>query len=325
MLRCGGIETHLKEFEEQEIDEVQVKKEKTAVQNEEVYPIKKEEIIYDNSYGGFSKNGKEYFIYKNIDNILPSVWCNILCNNFFGTVITDNLGGYTWSRNSRLNRLTAWNNDRILDLPSEIFYIKDEENKNVWTLNSGVIPNKNYYYVTHGFGYTEIKNINDNLKQELEIFVPNEEAVKILKFKIKNLINEERNIKLLLYVKTVLGEDEFLSNGNLYVERESNIIKVKNIFTEESFKNRFMYVTSNQEIKSFTGEKDNFFGKGSILNPDALYTSLNNASGLGRNSCLGIEFSLKFEKFEDKEFYILIGEENNNNNILAKTGVYLDV
>lgn len=313
----GGIETHIKELEENEIDEKVIKNEKIVNINEEILPVKKGKLLYDNSFGGFSEDGKEYLIYKNIENVLPSVWCNILCNNFFGTVVTDNLGGYTWSRNSRLNRLTAWNNDRVIDMPSEIFYIKDEDNKSVWTLNSGVIPNKNYYYIKHGFGYTEVKNLNNNLKQEIEIFVPNEESLKVLKFRMKNLINEERNIKLLIYIKTVLGEDEFLSNGNLYVEKEDNILKIKNVFTEESFKNRIMYLTSNIKINSFTGEKENFFGNGNVLDPDSLYTTLNNKSGFGMNSCLGVEFILKFDKFENKEFYILLGEENNKNNIIS--------
>ena len=106
-------------------------------------------------------------MFKNYENKLPTVWCNILSNPFFGTVVTDNLGGYTWSKNSRLNRLTAWNNDSSIDLPSEIIYIKDEDTKKVWTLNTSVAPNDNYYHVIHGFGYSQFKNTNHNLFQEL--------------------------------------------------------------------------------------------------------------------------------------------------------------
>ena len=312
----GGLETVIKELEDAEKEEISIKKERIANIDHEIYSLKKENLLYDNSFGGFSLDGKEYFIYKNKENLLPSVWCNVICNNFFGTVITDNLGGYTWSKNSRLNRLTAWNNDRIIDLPSEIFYIKDEDNKSVWTLNSGIIPNENYYYITHGFGYTKFKNLNDNFNQELEIFVPNEESLKIMKFRIKNLINEDRKIKLLVYVKTVLGEDEILSNGNLFVEEYNNILKIKNVFSENDFQNKTMYITSDLEINSFTGEKDNFFGQGNIYEPDGLYTNLNNKSGFGKNSCVGIEFYLKFKKFEDKNFYIIIGEENKFEEIL---------
>ena len=283
----GGIDHYVKALEEKELVINDIKKEKCTVENMEIYPLKKEKLLFDNSYGGFLEGGKEYFIYKNNESKLPSVWCNILANNFFGTVITDNLGGYTWSKNSRLNRLTAWNNDRILDIPSEIFYIKDEDNKCIWTLNSGVIPNNNYYYITHGFGYTKEKNINDNLSEELEIFVPNEDSLKIYKFKLKNLINEERRIKLVVYIKTVLGEDEFLTNGNLKVQKIDNLIIIKNEFrNEENFKNNIMFVSSNLNIISYTGEKENFFGEGDLTNPDSLYTHLNSSNGLGKNSCL---------------------------------------
>ena len=306
----GNIETYVKELEEINIKEL--KRERNNNLNFEIYPLKKDELLYDNSYGGFTPDGKEYYIYTNEENKLPAVWCNILTNKFFGTVVTNNLGGYTWSKNSRLNRLTAWNNDRVLDIPSEIFYIKDEENKAVWTLNSGVIPNKNYYYITHGFGYSKFRNTNDNFNQELEIFVPNEESLKILKFRMKNLVNEERRVKFIIYIKTVLGEDEIFTNGNLKVEKNDNTLLIKNVLGgEECFKNKVMYIIPDIKINSFTGNKENFFGEGDILNPDVLYRNLDNSSGIGKNSCIGIEFILRFKKFEDKNFNIMIGQANN--------------
>lgn len=308
----GNIETYMKELEEKEKNISELRRDRNTTLNLEVYPVKKEELLYDNSYGGFLNNGAEYYIYTNQDNKLPAVWCNILANKFFGTVVSNNIGGYTWNKNSRLNRLTAWNNDRVLDVPSEIFYVKDEDNKVVWTLNSGVIPNKNYYYITHGFGYSKFKNTNDNLSQELEVFVPSEESQKILKFRIKNLVNEERKIKFVVYIKAVLGEDELFTNGNLKVEKEDNTLLIKNIFcNEECFKNKIMYVLPDIKINSFTGNKESFFGEGDILNPDCLYRCLDNSSGLGKNSCIGIEFVLKMKKLEDKRFNIIIGQAND--------------
>ena len=307
------IGEYIREHEDRECKE-EIKREKHEL-NLEVYPLKKEKLFFDNSFGGFNQEGNEYLIYKNKENTLPAVWCNIFGNSFLGTVVTDNLGGYTWGKNCRLNRLTAWNNDKVLDVPSEIFYIKDEDNKAIWTLNSGVIPNENYYYITHGFGYSKILNTNDNLRQEIDIFVPNEEPIKIINFKIRNLINEDRNIKLVVYLKAVLGEDEYLTNRNLYVEKRDNILKIKNAFKDENFKDKFMFVTSNLKINSFTGEKDDFFGNGDILNPDALYKNLNNLSGIGKSSCIGVEFLLKLSKFEEKNFNLIIGEESLENKI----------
>jgi len=278
-------------------------------------PLNKEELLYDNEFGGFSKDGKEYKIFKNIDNKLPAVWCNVLSNQFFGSVVTDNLGGYTWNKNSRLNRLTAWNNDSNMDLPSDIIYLKDEDNKEIFTLNTSVMPNENYYYVTHGFGYSNFKNTNNNLIQELNVFVPNEESFKVLNFRIKNIVNEERRIKLLLYFKTVLGEDEYFTNGNLEVEKSGNILFINNVFADESFKGKRMYIASSEAIGSFTGEKINFFGEGDLKNPEALYRNLNNLSGIGKDSCVGIEINLKIGKFEDKKINILIGQEDSKEKI----------
>ena len=313
----GGLANHIKEFEEKEKREAKdTFKKEVRNDNDEVFPMKKEYLLYENEYGGFSEDGKEYKIIKNKENKLPAVWCNILSNQFFGTIVTDNLGGYTWNRNSRLNRLTAWNNDSVMDLPSEIFYIKDEETRKIWTLNTSVLPNDNYYYITHGFGYSLFKNINSNLLQELEIFVPNEESFKVLNFRIKNMANAERRIKLVVYFKTVLGEDEYLTNGNLEVQKSGNIIFVNNVFSEDVFKDKIMYITSDIPINSFTGEKENFFGEGDLFKPDALYKNLNNSSGLGKNSCVGIEFIIRLDKFEDKRFSIYVGQESSKEKII---------
>jgi len=118
-----------------------------------------------------------------------------------------------------------------------------------------------------------------------------------------------------VYIKTALGEDEFLSNGNLKVEKNRNTLFVKNVFKEESFRDKIMYITSDIKMNGFTGEKEDFFGEGSILEPDSLYSHLNGSSGIGKNSCVGIEFILKFKKLENKKFNIIIGEANNEEEI----------
>ena len=87
--------------------------------------INLQNLLYFNEYGGFSSDGKEYIININKDKKLPLSWSNILANEKFGTVVTENMGGYTWYKNSRLNRITAWNNDPVRDVQSEIIYFSD--------------------------------------------------------------------------------------------------------------------------------------------------------------------------------------------------------
>ena len=308
----GDLLAFLKDMKEEIIEnKIVIQKRKLPKVTQEILPLKKENVIFPNEFGGFSEDGKMYLIYKNQENKLPAVWSNILANKFFGTVVTDNLGGYVWSKNSRLNRLTAWNNNSLYDLPSEIYYVKDENNGESWTLNTSVKPNPNYYYITNGFGFTSFQNSHNNLIQTVDIFVPNEQSIKILNFRFKNIINEVRNIKMLVYIKPVLGEDEILTNGNIKVACNNNIILAKNVFANENFKDRIMYVSCNEKIKSFTGNKSSFFGNGNIHEPDALYRNLDGDSGLGKNSCIAFEIEFEIEKLADKTFSVFIGEEDN--------------
>jgi cyclic beta-1,2-glucan synthetase len=42
-------------------------------------------------------------------------WCHIYCNDTFGTMVSQNSLGFTWTENSREKRLTPWSNDIMLD------------------------------------------------------------------------------------------------------------------------------------------------------------------------------------------------------------------
>ena len=57
-----------------------------------------------------------------------------MANEKFGTLVTESMGGYSWHKNSRLNRVTAWQNYACYDIPSEIIYLKDMQTKKVWSL-----------------------------------------------------------------------------------------------------------------------------------------------------------------------------------------------
>ena len=100
-------------------------------------PLDANELKYCNEYGGFSKDGTEYHIRVNKEERLPTVWSNIMANENFGTVVTEGMGGYVWYKNSRLRKtLTAWNNNQVTDVPSEIIYLEDMESKKYMVFRS---------------------------------------------------------------------------------------------------------------------------------------------------------------------------------------------
>ena len=102
----------------------------------------------------------------------PTVWSNILANEKFGSLVTEGLGGYTWYKNCRLNRITDFSNDSFLDKASERIYVEDKNNKKTWQLSLGEKADTNNYYITYGFGYAVYEHECNNLKQKNTVFVP---------------------------------------------------------------------------------------------------------------------------------------------------------
>ena len=272
-----------------------------------------EELKYYNEYGGFSEDGKEYHIKVNKNNKLPTVWSHMLTNPNFGTVVTESMGGYTWSKNSRLNKLTAWGNNHITDIPSEIMYLKDEDSNVFWSIGSFPAPDNDDYYIKYGFGYAKYTHTSYDIHQELEVFVPEKDSVKINILNLRNNSVTKKNLKLVYYIKPVLAEDEIKSNGyiNLEINRESNLITFKNLYNTD-FKNSIGFVSSSEKIIAFTGNKKNFIGEGNLSKPDGIINmNLDNQNGIGSDACVAIELNIKLDALSEKEVIIMLGCEED--------------
>ena len=318
--KIGGIENNLKEIEEEFIEnyreianEEQIKN--LDYDNSEEFNIleDKQDLKYYNEYGAFSSDGREYLISVNKNKRLPTVWSNILANEKFGTVITESLGGYTWYKNSRLNRLTAWENDTINDTPSECIYIKNLDNQESWSLGLNPMPDDKNYNVIFGFGYCKYIHKSQGIEQEMEVFVPREDSIKVGILKLRNTTSRKKRLKIIYYAKPVLGEDEIKSNRfmDLTFDINNNVLYASNLYNNE-FEKDIMYVSCSEKIKSYTGDKSFFFGQGGIQKPDGLRKiTLNNENSLGKNSCMAYEIEVELKSFSEKSISILLGAEES--------------
>ena len=273
----------------------------------------KENLKYYNEYGAFSPDGKEYLISINKEKKLPIVWSHILANENFGTIVTENMGGYTWYKNSRLNRITSWHNRAFQDIPSEVIYMQDIESGKAWSLGAGPMPDGNNYNIIYGFGYAKYIHQSYDILQELDMFVPNEDKVKIGILKLNNKSLTKKKLRIIYYLKPVLGEDEIKTNEciNLKFDKNSNLIEAENLYTTD-FSN-FVFVSSSEKIKSYTGDKKFFLGEGGLTNPDGLKKyRLNNENSLGKTSCLAIEIEISLDSLSEKEIVLMLGADDNN-------------
>ncbi len=175
------------------------------------------------------------------------------------------------------------------------------------------MPDDKNYNVIYGFSYAKYIHKSDGIEQELEVFVPKEDSIKVQILKLKNTTQAKKRLKLIYYTKPVLGEDGVKSNGyiNLDYDKNNNIILAKNMYLSELLQS-IAYVSCSEKIKSYTGNKNFFFGKGGIQNPDGIKkVSLNNENSLGQNTCICYEIEIEVESFSEKEISILLGAEDN--------------
>ena len=316
----GGLENALKDLEEEYLEKYKSignETENMLIEDDNIENIdilqNTENLKYYNEYGAFSEDGKEYLIKVNKENRLPTVWSHIMANEKFGTLVTENMGGYTWYKNCRLNRITSWENQPNYDIPSEIIYLKDLETKKAWSLGLNPMPDDKNYNVIYGFGYTKYIHKSNEIEQELEMFVPKEDSIKIGILKLKNMSLSRKKLRILYYIKPVLGEDELKTNGyiDLNFDKNTNTICAQNLYNTD-FKNDVIYVSNSEKIKSYTGDKNFFFGRGNISNPDSIKkSSLNNENSLGKKPCIAYEIETEIESLSEKEIIFMLGAEES--------------
>lgn len=316
----GNVEDIIKDMEEEYKENTRnIGVEKTTIKAipefEKIRPnIDFTKLKYYNDYGGFTEDGREYVIRISKSSNVPAPWSNVLANKNFGTVATSNMGGFTWSKNSRLNRISSWINRPENDIPSEIIYLKDLDYGKIWSLNASPAPDDEDYYITHGFGYTKYYHASLGIIQEAEVFVPAQDKIKVNILTFKNVTPEKRKLKLVYYIKPVLGEDETKTDGYIDLSFKDNTIYAKNIYGEGL--SDTVYLTASEAISSYTGNKREFIGSRDLSSPEGLdKVELSNENSLGHEGCIAAQIEIELEPYEDKKIVIGLGEEETSEEI----------
>ncbi len=280
-----------------------------------------QKLLYDNGYGGFSPGGKEYLIRLKEGMNTPAPWVNVIANPQFGFLVTESGGGFTWAENSRENKLTPWSNDPVSDPPGEAIYIRDEESGAAWTVTPLPIREKEPYTIRHGIGYSCFQHGSHGLEQELTMFVPVVDPVKISLLKIKNKEKELRTLTLTYYIKPVLGVSEQSTQQFIEVKycREQEIMLIKNSYHQD-FPGRVAFVASSDPITFFTTDEEEFIGgsiSGSLAAPAALQReSLSGCIVSGGYPCVALQVKVSIPPGEAREIVFLLGQEKQEKTAL---------
>lgn len=177
-------------------------------------------VLYDNGTGGFSEDGREYIVDVLAGRPTPAPWCNVLANPEFGCLVSESSLGTTWSLNCGENRLTPWRNDPVLDTPSEVLYLRDEETAQVWSPTPRPAGQNGHTRVRHGAGYTTYERVSHGLEQQLTVFVPPGASVKVVRLRVKNTLSRHRRLTATYYAEWVLGSQR--AKQRAYIVSELN-------------------------------------------------------------------------------------------------------
>ena len=123
----------------------------------------------------------------------------------FGFQVTETGAGYTWSVNSRENRLTPWSNDAVSDPPGEIDYLRDEDTGTSGRRRLCRFARPSPTSIRHGQGYTVFEHTSHGISQELLLFAPLDAPVKISLLRLRNRTDRKRRLSITHYNELVLG------------------------------------------------------------------------------------------------------------------------
>ena len=270
------------------------------------------QLSFFNGLGGFSHGGREYVTTLGEGQWTPAPWTNVIANERdFGFQVTETGAGYTWSANSRENRLTPWSNDAVSDPPGEVIYLRDEDSGTVWTTTPLPVREDEPYVVRHGQGYTVFEHTSHGISQELLVFVPPDAPVKISVLRLRNRTDRERHLSVTSYNELVLGVSRGASAPYIItsVDEVTGAILARNPYNNE-FANRVLFADTSVAKRTVTCDRKEFLGRnGELSRPAALRrTHLSGRIGAGLDPCAALQTKIELAPGEAREIIFLLGE-----------------
>jgi cyclic beta-1,2-glucan synthetase len=269
------------------------------------------DLLFSNGLGGFTEDGREYVIHLEPGEHTPAPWCNVLANDVFGCIVTEAGGGFTWALNSGENRLTAWTNDPIADPPSEAVYLRDEASAEVWTPTPAPAGSDAACQIRHGAGYTTWRQHSHGLEQELVIFVPPNQQVKVARLRLRNVRQRARRVTATYYAEWLLGALRSIARPHVVCEYEPSChaLLARNPWNTD-FGERVAFLTSSHPVHSLTADRQDFVGReGHLDRPAALLSwDLGGRVHAGADSCAALQVHLDIGAEEVTEVVFVLGQ-----------------
>jgi len=275
-----------------------------------VAALPRPDLIFFNGLGGFTPDGREYVISTARGQVTPAPWSNVLANKHFGTVVSENGLGYTWSENAHEFRLTPWYNDPVSDAGGEAFYIRDEERGHFWSPtplpSRGLTP----YVTRHGFGYSVFEHAERGISTEVWVYAVLDAPVKFTVLKVRNRTDRPRRLSVTGYAEWVLGDlrPKTMLHVITEVDPQSGALLARNPYHTE-FGDRVAFFNVDDGTRTVSGDRTEFLGRNGTLRSPAAMTRarLSGKTGAALDPCGAMQVSFGLAGGEERQIVFILG------------------
>ena len=256
------------------------------------------DLEFFNGLGGFDADGREYITTLRAGQWTPAPWINVIANPHFGCLVSEAGSGCTWSINSQENLLTAWSNDPVVDPPSEMFYIRDDDSGELWSATPLPIREQSgEYVVRHGHGYTRFAYDAHGVALELLQFVPVNDPIKISRLTLTNNSPRSRLLSVTAYLEWVLGVSRSGSAPFVITEIDpsTGAMFARNSWSQD-FGTRIAFADLCGAQTAWTGDRTEFLGRnGAHDRPAALGKDgrLSGRTGAALDPCCALQTTIE--------------------------------
>ncbi len=285
------------------------------------------ELTHWNGRGGFTLDGQEYVVVLRDGDQTPLPWANVLANPRFGSVVTAAGPSYTWSENSRENRLTPFINDPVTEATGEAIYLRDDQTGRAWGATPGPMHRASGappWVVRHAAGVTRYVHTERGIRHELAIFVHASAPVRFSLLTLANRSSRSRRISVYGYNEWALCPPR--AGEHLHVITEFHA-ETSSVFAENPYNRDFagrVAFAHAGEVHSATGDRCEFIGRnGTMARPAALHQEkLMGAFGASLDPCAALEVVVELEPGESKQVVFLLGQGETRSHALHLVQTY---
>jgi cellobiose phosphorylase len=272
--------------------------------------IERPDLVAFNGTGGFTQDGREYVITTTPESPTPAPWVNVLANPWFGTVISESGGAYTWCENAHGYRLTPWNNDAVSDASGEAVYIRDEETGRVWSPTPlparGMMP----YTSRHGFGYSIFSYTEAGITSEMQTYVATDAPLKFIVIRLQNNSGKARRFSVTSLFELVLGAHRPVNIPHVVteVDPKTGALFARNAYNNE-FGDRVAFLDASEVQRTISGDRTEFLGRnGRPANPAVMNRArLSGRVGAALDPCLSMQVMVDVADGQEREVVFTLG------------------